>query len=254
MTRARMRFIVDDGEMPASVTAGPHGQIEHRGNYEEHSLDLLDWRASAISLDREGFVVTAHDTEVKDFHDQDEVASIYHREVEALVKAQTGCARVHVGDEAELDAKGLREPLAVAHNDYTHESGPSRLRLALPEEADTLLERRFAIVQVWRPTHETILDRPLALCDSSSVPPECLIRTERRHRDRVGYTYNLSFDARQRWGWFPELRREEAIVFKVYDSKEDGARFTPHGSPLLEEIPPGAPPRRSIEVRTLALF
>ena len=47
--------------------------------------------------------------------------------------------------------------------------------------------------------------------------------------------------------------RREAIVFKVYDSAKDGrARFTPHTSFQDPTTPPGAPPRQSIEARTLA--
>ena len=52
-----------------------------------------------------------------------------------------------------------------------------------------------------------------------------------------------------------QLRREEAIVFKVYDSLKDGrARFTPHTSFVDPATPPGAAPRQSIEARTLAFF
>ena len=51
------------------------------------------------------------------------------------------------------------------------------------------------------------------------------------------------------------FRREEAIVFKVYDSEKDGrSRFTPHTSFLDPATSPGAPPRQSIEARTLAFF
>ena len=51
------------------------------------------------------------------------------------------------------------------------------------------------------------------------------------------------------------MRRDEALVFKVYDSAADGrARFTPHTSFRDPTAAPDAPPRRSIEVRTLAFF
>jgi hypothetical protein len=51
------------------------------------------------------------------------------------------------------------------------------------------------------------------------------------------------------------MRREEAIVFKVYDSEKDGRpRFTPHTSFDDPATPPGAPRRQSIEARALAFF
>jgi hypothetical protein len=41
----------------------------------------------------------------------------------------------------------------------------------------------------------------------------------------------------------------------VYDSQKDGrARFTPHTSFEDPTTPPGAPPRQSIEARSLAFF
>jgi hypothetical protein len=51
------------------------------------------------------------------------------------------------------------------------------------------------------------------------------------------------------------MRRDEALVFKVYDSVRDGrARFTAHTSFNDPTTPPGVPPRQSIETRTFAFF
>lgn len=256
-----MDFVVDTGETPASVTAGPSGQIDHRGTYATHEIELHDARGEDLSIDREGFRLIADATAVADFHDPDEVRRVYYPELERLLIAETGARRVHLfdhtvrtGDEGEQADKALREPLGVAHNDYTDVSGPNRLRLALPEEAEALAARRFAIVQVWRPTHDVIRRRPLALCDARSVRQDDLLVTERRHRDRVGYTYSLLFHPGQRWRWFPEMTRDEAIVFKVYDADASRARFTPHASPALCAPPPDAGPRRSIEARALVFF
>ena len=58
-----------------------------------------------------------------------------------------------------------------------------------------------------------------------------------------------------RWFYFPRMRRDEALVFKVYDSLQDGrARFIPHTSFDDPNSPPDAPPRQSIEARALAFF
>jgi hypothetical protein len=51
------------------------------------------------------------------------------------------------------------------------------------------------------------------------------------------------------------MRRDEALVFKVYDSMKDGrARFTPHTSFADPASPPDAAPRQSIEARALVFF
>jgi hypothetical protein len=127
------------------------------------------------------------------------------------------------------------------------------------EEAEALLGRRFAIIQVWRPAYHDaaapIRANPLALADARSVAAEDLLIAERRYPHRVGQTYRLKYSPRHRWFYFPQMRRDEAIVFKVYESQNDGrARFTPHTSFDDPATPPGAAARQSIEARALAFF
>jgi hypothetical protein len=182
--------------------------------------------------------------------------------MEALVKAETGANRVVVfdhtlrtADEEDRQARKLREVVQRVHNDYTEWSGPQRVRDLLPEEAEALLKRRFAIVQVWRPIRHPVETFPLAICDARSVAPHDLVVSERRYPNRVGQTYAVTYNPNHRWYWFPLMRREEALVFKVYDSLQDGrARFTAHTAFDDPTAPAGARPRESIEIRTLAFF
>jgi hypothetical protein len=215
-----------------------------------------------LSLDENGFVLVQHQTGVADFFDAEQLKTVYYPEVERLVREVSGAARVVVfdhtlrtGDLAEQQARRIREPVLWAHNDYTEWSGPQRVREILPGEAQELLEHRFAIIQVWRAINQSIRVNPLALVDARSVNPADLIRAERRYPDRVGETYQLAHNPGHRWFYFPQMRRDEAVVFKVYDSLADGrARFTPHTSFIDPTSPGDAPPRQSIEVRTLAFF
>ena len=51
------------------------------------------------------------------------------------------------------------------------------------------------------------------------------------------------------------MRPDEALVFKVYESLQDGcARWTAHPAFADPAAPPSARPRESIEIRTLAFF
>jgi len=51
------------------------------------------------------------------------------------------------------------------------------------------------------------------------------------------------------------MRRDEALVFKVFDSEKDGrARFVPHTAFDDPSTPPHAPSRESIEARAFAFF
>jgi hypothetical protein len=261
---ARITYTVDTGEKLVNETFG-HGNIDrmNTGTYEERVVAIADARGQPdLSLDTSGYLLAQHTTAMRDFFDPAEIAATYYPEVVDLVKRQSGAHRVEVfdhtlrsGDEAERQAKRLREVIRGAHNDFTDWSGPQRVRDILPDEADALLARRFAIIQVWRPIQALIEANPLAMADARSVASEDLLIAERRYPNRIGQTYRLRYNPAHRWAYFPRQRRDEAIVFKVYDSDTNGrARFTPHTSFDDPTTPAGAAPRQSIEVRTLAFF
>ena len=263
--QAGIRYTVPTGEQLVNETFGPNN-IRRRsaGTEELCSVDIQNGRTAArtFSLDGNGFVFVEHKSAVTDFFDQRQLEAVYYPEVAALIKDLSGAKRVHVfdhtlrsGDEAEREAKLIREPVLSAHNDYTEWSGPNRVREIFPGEADALLERRFAIIQVWRAINRPIRSNPLAIADAKSIATEDLLVAERRYPHRVGQTYRLKYSPGHRWFYFPEMRRDEALVFKVFDSEKDGrARFTPHTSFDDPTTPPGAPPRQSIEVRALVFF
>jgi hypothetical protein len=260
---AGIRYTVATGEKLVNETFGPNN-IRRRtsGADEVRDVEIADGRGRAFSLDENGFTFVEHRTAVRDFFDQAELEAVYYLEVAALIRKVAGAKRVQVfdhtlrsGNEAEREARLIREPVLSAHNDYTEWSGPNRVREVMGEEAETLLEQRFAIIQVWRAINQPIESNPLAIADAKSVAPADLLVAERRYPHRIGQTYRLKYSPGHRWYYFPKMRREEALVFKVYDSEKDGrARFTPHTSFDDPATPPGAPPRQSIEARALAFF
>src|SRR5438552_2774641 len=265
MTAAEIVYTVDTGEKLVNETFGPNN-IRRRtsGTERAHPVEIRDGGPARkeFSLDENGFSLVDQKGAVKDFFDPRQLESVYYPGVERMGKELSGAKRVVVfdptlrsGDEAEREAKLVREPVLSAHNDYTEWSGPQRVRDLMGAEAAELLERRFAIIQVWRAIADPIRSNPLAMADARSVAPQDLLVAERRYPNRVGQTYRLRYNAAHRWFYFPEMRREEAIVFKVFDSAKDGrARFTPHTSFQDPATPRGAPPRQSIEARSLAFF
>ncbi len=263
--RANITYAIDTGVKPVNETFEAGRAIRRQtGETETRPMRIHNGRlrADQFSLDRNGFVLVDHPTRVADFFDPAQLTDVYYAEIERLVKHVSGAARVVVfdhtlrtGDDDEREAKKIREPLLWAHNDYTEWSGPQRVREILPDEAEELLRHRFAIVQVWRAIAQPIQSNPLAIGDARSFAPGDLLAAERRYPNRVGETYQIKHNPAHNWFYFPEMKRDEALVFKVYDSAKDGrARFTPHTSFVDPSSPPGAPPRQSIEVRTLAFF
>ena len=262
---ATLNYIVNNGEKLFTATADAGGlDVRSGGTLDPRRVAIHDGRPHVqdFVLDRDGFRFVRHETKVADFFDEDEVRRVYYPEMEALVKAESGAARVVVFDHTlrtaddEMRAqRKIREVVPRVHNDYTEWSGPQRVRDLLPDEADELLCRRFAIIQVWRPIRHPVESFPLAICDARTVSPDDLVISERRYPNRVGQTYAITYNPKHKWFWFPRMRRDEALVFKVYDSLKDGrARWTAHTAFEDPTSPPNARPRESIEIRTLAFF
>ena len=262
---ASINYYLETGEKPYTYSGGP-------GSTDVRSSTVADPRRVAMhngrpfvdqfALEREGFHFVRHDTKVQSFFEEDEIRRVYYPEMEALVKAESGASRVVVfdhtlrtGDDAQREQLKIREVVPRVHNDYTEWSGPQRVRDILPDEAEGLLERRFAIIQVWRPIRLPVESFPLAICDARTVSDDDLVISERRYPNRVGQTYAITYNPKHEWFYFPRMRRDEAIVFKVFDSLKDGrARWTAHTAFDDPTSPPNARPRESIEIRTLAFF
>ena len=262
---ATLNYLKDTGELPVTFVGVPGvSDVRASGTPDPRRVTIRNGRplADQFTLERNGFRFRGHDTKVADFYDQDEIRRVYYPEMEALVKAESGAARVVVfdhtlrtADDELRSARKIREVVRRVHNDYTEWSAPQRVRDILPDEAETLLARRFAIVQVWRPIRYPVETFPLAIADAQSLSPGDLVVSERRAANRIGQTYAITYNPAHRWFWFPRQRREEAIVFKVYDSvKDGGARWTAHTAFEDPTSPAQARPRESIEIRTFAFF
>jgi hypothetical protein len=265
---ARLRYLASADEVPVYVASVGGGDTTlTQGNYVLQRVPIHDARARAErpSLDREGFLLTDHASAVRDFYDDAELAAVHEPEVRALVRRATGAVRVEIFDHtrraASLDvqrARQIREPASIVHNDYTARSGPQRLRDHFPHapaEADALLRRRFAIVNVWRSMRGVVRSAPLALCDASSVAPEDLVPVERQARERIGEIQQALYRPAHRWYYYPGMRPDEALLIKTYDSATDGrARFTLHTSFDDPAAAPDAEPRESLETRCFAFF
>jgi hypothetical protein len=187
----------------------------------------------------------------------------YYPEAERIVAAVTGAPRIVVFDhtlrrrmsDARDRAPGVpRQPVNRVHNDYTENSGPQRVRDLMGAEAETLLRGRYAFINLWRPIAGPVLDAPLAMCDARSVLPGDLVSNDLIYRDRKGEIQAVLFNPSHRWFYVPEMRREEALLLKCYDSETGVARFLPHSAFVDPTTPADAPPRESIELRTIAFF
>ncbi|PMR74050.1 CmcJ/NvfI family oxidoreductase [Billgrantia endophytica] len=260
---AKLTFLVKKDEKPYVHTEALTGASEphYFAEQEERDVTIHDGRlaSAAFSLDAQGFERHERGTAVDDLYDDTAVETVYYGEVEALIKEATGASRVVVFDHtrrSDAEQRNIRGPASRAHNDYTERSGRERIRDVLGEEqAAELGDTPVAQINLWRPIRGPVKRSPLAVLDASTLDPDDLLATNLVYPDRVGEIYHLAYNPRQRWYYFPDMRRDEALLIKGYDSRRDGRiRFTPHTAFRDPGTPPDAPPRESIEVRTLAFF
>jgi hypothetical protein len=264
--RASFSYIVDTGVPPVRYIDWP--EMEHKAvppQYRQYEMTVHDGRplVGTFDLDTHGFVFAAHHTEVRDFTDEAERSRVYDAEIQALIKKHSGASSVvvfdhtiRVGDEQAQSALGARPPVKGVHNDYTETSAPRRLReIVGDEEAERRFRKRWAIIQVWRPIRGRVLIDPLGICDGRSIPQKGFILVERRYKYRTGEVYHIAYNPAHKWFYFPQMERNEALVFKVFDSDTGKpSRFTAHSAFDDPNTPPNAPPRESIETRTFAFW
>jgi hypothetical protein len=254
-------------EKPHTYTYEPPAGVA-RSNIvtEERVLPIHDMRSVGreASLEEEGFALLNAPTSTTDLYDDESLKKTYYAEAERIIKETTGASRVVVFDHtvrrrewgAEDRTPGMaRQPVTRIHGDYTEQSGPQRVRDLMGDEAETLLQRRYAIINLWRPIRGPLYDAPLAVCHAGTVAPSDLVTQDLIYRDRRGEIYGLTYNPAHRWFYVPAMQRDEVLLLKCFDSAHDGrARFMPHTSFADPNAPSDMLPRESIELRTLAFF
>ena len=263
---ADLNYVIDTGTPPVMYVDWP--EEEHKASpplYEARRCKIYDARpiSAQFSLATHGFEMTRIPSQVTDFYDKDEVERVYDPEVASIIKVAMGARDVVVFDhtfrtlnDAIIKSKGTREPVKAVHNDYTDRSARQRVTDIMGyDQAETLLEKRFAIVQTWRPVNHEVMTEPFALADGRTIPNSNFVPLQRRYSYRTAETYHISFDPNHMFYYLPEMTPEETYIFKVYDTNRDaGVRFTAHTAFDDPTSAPNARPRESVESRALVFF
>ena len=241
--------------MPRStVVLDPHRVSIHDARWD----DELNLHESGFEHVRHRSALTRWD----EFSAGSAVANVYYEEVRQFLVEHLRADDAVVFDHTLRDSAvqtgsaSLREPVGRVYNDQTFQSAPKRLTNFLsPGESARRLARRFAIVNLWRPIEGPVARAPLAMCDWRSVQLGDLIPTELRYPDWTGETFSVAFNPLHRWFWYPDQPSDIVTLLKVFDSDTSGiARMAPHTAFDLEGAHPGAPARRSIEVRAFVFW
>lgn len=259
------------------------------GSYEPHIVSIHDARAARepANLNSHGFELASRPSAVRDFFDKPQVDALYPGEVIETVKALSGADVVipmgwMVRTSGDLSAQrrqkvvgyqhqgGLQPPAGEAHVDMMPERAEA-LATALYDKAhpDGRPFRRFIASSLWRTFSPPPQDYPLALCDGRSVradegvPNTMIVVDElpdlQAQLAPIADEANMPaaaifrYDPAHRWWYYPNMTRDEVLMFKFHDSDNSKAWRTPHTA-FHDASRPEAHIRESIEFRTVAYF
>jgi hypothetical protein len=109
-----------------------------------------------------------------------------------------------------------RQPVSLVHVDQTTASAIACVHRHLPpEEAPSLLRRRFQIINLWRPISHAAVDWPLALCDFRSVDVKNdLVPITLIYPDREGENFGLTHNPNHKWKYKRAMTPEEFVLIK----------------------------------------
>lgn len=280
-------------------------------NIDKKEMQIINARDSLarnnISIDSKGFEIINSNIQNLgiDFFDNNEVLNKYYNHCADFIKDRTGATSVYAFDHNIRSASGKKSktmikdgqqvqgPAHIVHGDYTLTSAPERFnQLAKPVRKNdtfqsiigesnsllsqelvdtTLLDGRFAIINLWRNIVEQPVEvNPLALCDASTVSPEDLVVFEIHYADRIGENYFAKHNKNHDWYYFDKMTKNEALLIKQWDShgtiaKTNGkladnesfdkpCTFSFHSAFEDPSTREDAPDRWSMEVRCIVIY
>lgn len=215
--------------------------------------------AGELSLDRNGFTLTSHETAIQDFRDDGEVQRVYHREMEALLCRVTGAHRAFARSHLVRTEKPIDFNDGYArfvHCDYNMKR--------LKEMSETVLEDHgvepqknwiYVWYNTWQPFDHPVENNPLAFIDWESLPLDDVIDYYYTGRNNDSLVAAPVYSDSHKWCYFPEMTTKEVIVLKQMDGRAgDRSIYCPHTSFDYMDGDVGSLPRRSIETRLLTVF
>ncbi|KAH8685388.1 hypothetical protein BGZ60DRAFT_395066 [Tricladium varicosporioides] len=235
---------------------------------------------SSYTIPIQGFQVCYLSSQMRNWHKDEELKSVYFDEVSKLLKNVTGAVHVHsyehhvrqktlaealaTSSESKVDING---PVRRVHIDETPRSARTERNYYLPWTKPSnshLHDRPFGIYNIWKPL-KTIKRDPLCFCDARSLKSEDL-QPGAVTVPNVGEIENFSIKAprrgeegRHEWCFVDQQGETEAVVFKIFDSRDENVEggLEKHGvahTSFVVEGTEGVEARESVEVRSFCFF
>jgi len=245
----------------------PQGEPYSTVQIDTRQVEIADVRGkeAEYSLEAQGCCFPAKTIDFTEFDDERAIRTVAYPRIEAFAREMTGLEHIFAFDHGirrrkhGLDSAGTpraggteRNIADFAHNDYTPISAELRVRWNLPDRAGELLQRRFAIFNVWWPIHGPLRDHPLALCHNAA--DDDFIEIENIFERGPNPILGLTCNAAHRWIYKSALQENEPLMFRTWDSDRPLSATVPHVAFADPQAGEDVLPRASIEMRVLAFY
>ena len=257
----QVRYLADSWRQ-ADKTPRIYDRDSRRANTEKVDVLVRNARdvADTIRLDVNGFELFEYASPIADFEDADSVTEVYRPAIAEFVQEVTGASSVFVTnhlirteDKSDFNTAYAR----FVHCDYSLKTARSvSLNLLKNRKLDLnqFEDAEFAWFNTWQPFDHPVEQNPLAVLDGSTI----------QDGDIVDYVYggtgksNTSsmpfYRKEHQFYYFKNMLQSEVLLIKQLDTRSDRTCVSPHTSFFDPTSPTDALPRRSIEVRMMAVF
>ena len=235
-----------------------------RANTSKHAVEIRDARrgldSGELTLDANGFALLRHVSAVRNFRDDEEVRRIYYPEVVALAMRTTGAREVVITQHVvrtEDTSDFNRAYARFLHCDYTLGDPRGLAERALARhglDSNDYATSEFAWFNSWQPFDHIVERNPLAVVDASTVKAEDVLDYHYTGYGQKGKSAMPLCDPEHRFYYVRRMKTDELLLIKQLDTRQGQSNVCPHTSFDDPGSPRDAPPRRSIEVRMMAVF
>jgi hypothetical protein len=242
-TFARLKGLIS--AIPPAQKIFRPGDLRPKPDFDPSAaaLEISDARAlqagapsEADLFEDHGFALLGHCTAVQRWESPDELARVYHPEIDAVLRE-----KLFPGRRVEIDQslapvyRGGAEHAVYAdwvHQDFGLTAGDFALNLAgiMSPEAAERWQARYAqddvascvAISCWRTIgmRDPLRHMPIALCDPASVAMEDVIACTPAEGGG-SYHIGLRFNPGQRWYHYPAMRADELLTFKLFECRKD---------------------------------
>ena len=233
-----------------------------RANTEKHGVSVVNARfqGQPKRIDKNGFELVNFKSPISRFDQDDLIKQTYYPAVANLVKVRMGASEVYVThhlirteDKADFNKAYAR----FVHCDYDLKTARQKSFNLLKDKGKNPSQyehAQFAWYNTWQPFDNPVYHNPLALLDAETIESEDIVSYLYAGNGKDFESSIPLFNPNHVFYYYAEMTTEEALIIKQQDTREGYAPVAPHTSFVDPTSDDSAPPRRSIEVRMMAVF